>query len=352
MEAPERKSYLRRQLWIKMVAFIGTIIAGLAALLLIKNLLLSFVVAVIISYLLSPLISYLEGTGLSRIIAILLVYCFIITLTGIFVAIATPFLIEQLTAFREQLPQYVDGTVKLFERTAHALQTFSGGIVQVDIGEKLRLFLTDQSATIVQVLPSAVSSSAAVLFLSPLLGFFLLKDGRQFARAILKLVPNNIFELTLSLQHEISEQIAHYLRARLLESLIVGFVCWIGFLVLDVPFAFLLAAFAAIANLIPYVGPLFGAAPGLILGFVNQMPSMAILLILLIYVLAQIIDNLLVIPLVVARVVNLHPVTVILVVLLGAQVLGILGMFISIPVASAIKVTFRNVYSHLTDHSA
>lgn len=352
MEVPERKAYLRRQRFIKTAVFFSAMLAGLIALLLIHNLLLSFVLALIISYLISPLISYLEGAGISRLIAILLVYCFFTTLAGVAIAILTPFLIAQVATLKGQMPAYVDGTVKLFEHTARTLEALTSGVMQINLSEKLHDFLTDQSTYLITILPGALSSSASVLFLSPLLGFFLLKDGRQFTRAVLQLVPNNIFELMLSLQYEISGQIAQYLRARLLESIIVGIVCLIGFLVLGLPFAFLLALFAAIANLIPYVGPLFGAAPGVIFALVNDSSNTTITLILLIYILAQLVDNLLIIPLVVARVVNLHPVTVILVVLLGAQVLGILGMFISIPVASAIKVTFRNVYSHLTDNTA
>lgn len=352
MEAPERKNYLRRQHIIKTIAFFGTLITGLVALLLIKNLLLSFVLAIIISYLISPVISYLEGAGLTRIIAILLVYCFFSTLMGLMIALVAPLLMAQLATLKTQLPIYVDGTVKLFNHTTKALESHTGGIMQINFSERLHDLLTNQSSALVEILPSILSSSASVLFLSPLLGFFILKDGRQFARAILHLVPNNIFELMLSLQHEISGQIAQYLRARLLESIIVGVVCLIGFLIIGLPFAFLLALFAAIANLIPYVGPLFGAAPGIILALVNGSSNTILALILIIYILAQLVDNLLIIPILVARVVNLHPVTVILAVLLGAQVLGILGMFISIPVASAIKVTFRNVYNHLTDHTA
>lgn len=352
MQVFERRNYLQKQQLIKMIAFFGTMLAGIAALLLIKNLLLSFVLAIIISYLVSPLISYLEVTGLSRIIAILLVYCFFTTLSGVLIALTTPFLISQLATLKSQLPQYVEGTVNLFNQTAKNFYSATSGIVDINLSERIRSVMTSQSSILVEVLPSALSSSASVLFLSPLIGFFILKDGRQFARAILTIVPNNIFELVLSLQHEISDQIAQYLRARLFESLIVGLVCLIGFLVIDVQFAILLAVFAAIANLIPYVGPIFGALPGVILVLVNGGSNMALLLVLAVYALAQLIDNLFIIPLLVARVVNLHPVTVILVVLVGAQVLGVLGMFISIPVASAVKVTFRNVYTHLTNNAA
>jgi putative permease len=257
-----------------------------------------------------------------------------------------------MASLKGRLPEYVDGTVKLFDHTLKTIDAYSGGLINFDPSDRIRAWLTTQSAVLVEGLPSILSSSASVMFLSPLIGFFLLKDGQQFSRELLKLVPNNIFELSLNLQHQISQQIAFYIRARLFESIIVGAVCMVGFWIIGAPYAVLLAVFAAVANLIPYVGPLFGAAPGIILALINHSSGIMMVLIVLVYVIAQLIDNFLIIPLVVARIVNLHPLTVILVVLLGAQLMGILGMLISIPVASTLKVTFRSVYNHLTDYSS
>lgn len=348
METTDRQRRVRRQYWVKLLTFLGLLFAVIVALLAIDNLLVSFVIAIIISYLVSPLVSYLEGTGMGRIPSILVVYCLFTTGTGVAIWALTPFLVDQLSALNTRLPEYVDGTVNLFENIRQTLDLNTGGLVQLDIGDRLREWLTQQSSILFVGLPSVLSSSFAVLFLSPLLGFFILKDGQAMARTLLRLVPNDIFELTLSLQHQIGQQIGSYIRARLIESLIVGGVCFIGFLVIGFPFAFLLAAFAGVANLIPYIGPLFGAAPGIVLALINQSPSVVLLLVALVYLIAQLIDNLIIIPLVVARLVNLHPVTVILSVLLGAQVLGILGMLISIPVASTLKVTFQSIYKHLT----
>lgn len=351
MEAIDRQKRLRHQHWIKMFTFLGLLIAGFTALLAIENLLVSFVIAVMISYLVSPLVDYLEGAGVSRIVSILIVYCFFSTLTGLLLWTLTPFMISQLTSLNLRLPEYVEGTVRLFTKTSDLLSVHSGGMIELDLSDRVRGWLETQSQLLVVGLPSAVSSSASVLFLSPLLGFFILKDGRHFARQILTLVPNNIFELMLNLQHQISQQIAFYIRARLLESLIVGIVCLMGFWIIGFPYAILLAFFAAIANLIPYVGPLFGAAPGIVLALINHSSNLTLALVVLVYLIAQLIDNLVVIPFVVARIVNLHPITVILVVLMGAQILGILGMLISIPVASTLKVTFISIYNHLTDYS-
>ena len=188
-----------------------------------------------------------------------------------------------------------------------------------------------------------------VLFLSPLLTFFILKDGQSLSRRLLTLVPNNIFELTLSLQSQVTAQIGQFIRARLLESVIVSLVVFIGLWLVGFPFPILLALFAGIANLIPYLGPIVGAVPGCVIAFVNAGIGVKLLFVVVVYSAAQLIDIFFIIPLVVARVVGLHPLTVILAVILGSKLLGILGMLISIPVIAAIKVIVVNVYRHLTD---
>jgi putative permease len=351
MKSPDRERRLKQQHWIKLITFLFVLIITIVGVVVIDDLLLSLVIAIMVSYVISPLVSYLEATGMSRLIAIVAVYIVATTLSGLAIWAVTPFILTQLSALRVSAPDYVDGTVRLFDSLALAINNHSGGMLNIDLRDSLHGWLTTQAKVIVDGLPSALSSSASVLFLSPILGFFILKDSRIFARGLLRLVPNSMFELVLNVQHQISQQIAQYIRARLLESLIVGLVCLIGFLIIPFPYAFLLALFAAIANLIPYVGPLIGAAPGIILALINQEPSFVITMVVLVYVVAQIIDNFVIIPLVLARIVNLHPLAVILVVILGAQFMGILGMLISIPVASALKVTFSSVYNHLTEYS-
>lgn len=352
METLERSRRLKRIHWFKMFSFLAILVASFAALLLIENLLVSFVIAIVISFFVSPLVSHLEGTGISRTLSILTVFTFFSVITGLIIWSITPFLLSQMASLKVSLPLYVDGTVKLFDHTIKTIDSYSGGLINFEISDRIRNWLTAQSTVLVEGLPSILSSSASVLFLSPLIGFFILKDGHQFSRELLKLVPNNIFELTLNLQHQIGQQIAFYIRARLFESIIVGLVCMLGFWIIGTPYAVLLAVFAGLANLIPYVGPLFGAAPGIIFALINQFSGLSLLLVIMVYIIAQLIDNFLLIPLVVARIVNLHPLTVILVVLLGAQLMGILGMLISIPVASTLKVTFRSIYDHLTDYSS
>ena len=179
----------------------------------------------------------------------------------------------------------------------------------------------------------------------------MLRDGANIKKSILQLVPNSIFEISMNLIHEMNYQIGNFIRARLAEALIVGFVTWLGLAIIDFPYAVLLSLFAAGANLIPYIGPIAGAVPPVIILLVNSdivfgSIGVNLLAVSVVYLTAQLLDAFFIIPMVVAKIVNLHPVTVILVIILGAQLLGIVGMIISIPVASLIKLFLTTLYQH------
>ncbi len=343
------KPQWRRINRIQFVAFGCALALAIIAIFIFKNLLLSFVVSVVAAYLLSPVVSYLEGRGINRLAAVLAVYfvltiALVISITALF-----PLLANQFYSLRASLPHYLNGLTKLFDSFSTTLNAGSGGTIHVDIGNRARDWLTNSSTQLAGSLPGYLSDSITVLLLAPLLSFFLLKDGQSISRKALHIVPNSIFELTLSLQSQITAQIGQFIRARLLESAIVGLVVLIGLWIVGFPFPIVLALFAGVANVIPYLGPLAGAIPGCLIAFVNAGLGAKLFFVVLVYVAAQLIDIFFIIPLVVARVVDLHPITVILAVILGSKALGILGMLISIPVAAAIKVIVVSIYRHLTD---
>jgi putative permease len=158
-----------------------------------------------------------------------------------------------------------------------------------------------------------------------------------------------MFELALNLQYQINRQLSDFIRARLLEATIVGVVVWTGLALISFPYAILLGVFAGLTNLIPYIGPLIGAVPAVLIALVAYGDGVTILLVSVVYVGAQLIDNMIVIPFIVAKIVNLHPIIVVVVILIGAQSAGILGMIISIPVACIIKLTAEALYHHLLE---
>ena len=314
----------------------------------IENLLISLVLAFVVYYILAPVVSWVERKGLSRGLSIFLIYSLNTFVVVMSFYIIIPLMVDQLLHLEQELPELQSGFLNLVTRVEAKLQaTFHIG--EPLFRDNLRNWMISQTTEYTSLIPKWISDSLTLLFLTPFLAFFMLRDASVFKRSILNLTPNRYFETVIKLLDDMNIQVGSFIRARFAEALIVGLFTWVGLLIIDFPFAALLALFAALTNLIPYIGPVIGAVPAFIILFVNSemlfgSVSFNVFALTLVYLTAHIVDAVFIIPIVVAKIVDLHPVTVILVIILGAQVLGIVGMIISIPAASLLKLVFSSFY--------
>ncbi|MGZ3699188.1 MAG: AI-2E family transporter, partial [Bdellovibrionota bacterium] len=145
--------------------------------------------------------------------------------------------------------------------------------------------------------------------------------------------------------NEIADSISDYLRAKLVEATLVGVLTLGGMLIIGAPYAAVLAVFAGITNIIPYVGPLMGAVPGVLIASFDSTHPHLVWPVVIVYAAANIIDTFVIFPVVVAKLVNLHPLILIAVVAVGQTYYGLVGMLISIPIATAVKVMVGEIYS-------
>jgi putative permease len=185
------------------------------------------------------------------------------------------------------------------------------------------------------------ASAITSMILIPFIVFFLMKDGHAFKRALISLVPNRYFEFTLYLLYKLNVQFGNYLRGQLLDSLIVGTLATAALWALDIKYFLIIGAFTGLANIIPYVGPITGAALAIIVSMLQTGSLEKVLSLIAAFTVIKLIDDVIVQPLVVARTVQMHPLTVLLAVLAGGQLYGVLGMLLSVPIAGFIKVVVR-----------
>lgn len=351
---PNLQRTLARERRVKTISVVAILLIAVVVLFAVKNLLISFVLAFVINYIFSPLVDFLERKGFSRQAAVVVPFamaglCLVIAALVIF-----PLLNEQLALLESRLPKYQSDLISLISGTEHRFRSIFKHY-KFDLPTAINAWVADRTTELSEGLPSAIGGSLTVLMLSPFFAFFMLKDGRTISQALLSVVPNHLFELALTLQYQLNEQMGGFIRARLFESAIVGFVVAAGLQIVDFPYAPLLGLFAGLANVIPYVGPIIGAVPALLIAIVSRDAMVASTLgltlasVSLIFFIAQLIDVVFIIPMVVARIVNLHPVSVIIVITIGAQLMGILGMIISIPIASSLKLIFQTFYQHLIE---
>ncbi len=347
-------SGLRRERLLRLAAVIAIILTSLIVLVKVDDLLVSFVLAFVINYMVGPFINWLERKRVSRSLAVVVIF----TISGIFIFLSVylvvPLIVDQLQQLLHEAPKLQADLLAMIVKTEHHFKIFFR-TNDINFSHAINNWLLEKSTLLSTLIPSIVSHSFTVLILAPLFAFFMLQDGRAISRSLLSLVPNNLFELALNLFHQINDQVGGFIRARFLEAAIVGVVVWVGLLAIAFPYATLLALVAAITNLIPYIGPIIGAAPAVAIALISPDAHLAdpiglnVLIVCSIYFVGQLIDMIIIIPMVVAKIVNLHPALVIIVIIIGAQLMGVLGMMISIPVASVIKVTLTAIYEHLIE---
>lgn len=344
-----RQKIIKRERWVRLGIVISILVLAMTILLAVQGMLTTCLLAFVVTYLFKPIVAYFERNGVGRTPSIILPF----VITGLIMAglggFFIPRIVEQASNLQTELPRYMTGITEIIHKHTTRINTTLAPFIKVDAAAKGAEWIQQSTASFLEQVPNWISQLLVTLLLAPLFAFFMLRDGRSVSRKLLAFVPNNLFEVGLNLTYQINQQLGGFIRARLLESLIVGAVVWVGLYSMSFPYAALLAVFAGITNLIPYVGPIIGAVPGIIVALVNQEPSSTIALVTFVYLLAQIVDMVVIIPLVVAKIVDLHPITVVIVIIMGGQIMGVLGMIISVPVASIIKLTFSEFYNHVVD---
>ncbi len=196
---------------------------------------------------------------------------------------------------------------------------------------------------------SAFTTGVIILFLT----FFLLNGGQQMKKVVIQIVPNRFFEPALVLIEGLDRQLGDYLRSRLIQTIILSIVAAIGYWILGLRFAILIGIIAGLANLIPYIGPFIGAIPAIVVVFLESRFGLgwSLLAVIVLTLVIQIVDNAIITPLIIGKSVELGPVITIIVVLLGEQLLGLIGLLMAVPIAAMCKLIIEEVWTQFKGYS-
>jgi predicted PurR-regulated permease PerM len=200
--------------------------------------------------------------------------------------------------------------------------------------------------TIVNTTSSFLVGIMAVGFIS----FFLLLENGLLRRNIMDLIPNPYFELSVSTFNKVERLLSNYLVALLIQITCIFSLAAIGLTLMEIDYALTIAMFAAVANLIPYAGPILGATFGVIVGLStgsfensNEITFMVVK-ILSVFGVVQLTDNIILQPLIFSKSVKAHPLEIFVIIFAGAKIAGILGMIFAIPVYTIFRVSVLEFY--------
>lgn len=311
------------------------------------------IVAMIFSYILDPLVNRMQSAGMNRTFSIVLTLSALILILVWISTNIIPIIANQMVELAGQLNiQNIQSITQQIDDQLTQKFTF------VPEG-----FLSSNLATVLENLfdvgeiPSALSNiigvftnifSAALII--PFATFFFLKDGTKIRRDILKIVPNKYFETTLSLIDKIESRLGLYFRSVMLQSLIIAITSWIGLTIVGLNNALSVGIAVGLANTIPYFGPIIGYILSIIVSIIEVGNFSLVLPCIIAILVVQILDNIVLQPIIFSRSADMHPVAILFIIMIGAETAGILGMLIAIPIATIIKITFNQVSWSLNNY--
>ena len=202
----------------------------------------------------------------------------------------------------------------------------------------LERVIADGPAVLLQGATSIVSGAFQVVMIA-IASAYLLYDFPRITANVRRFVPTRWRTLYSDLMDKSDRAIGGYLRGQILITIIVGFITWIGLTVLGVPLATAISVLSAVFNLVPYLGPIVGAVPAILLAFTVS-PLTALLVVIVFLAINQIEAHVLA-PLILAKSTDLHPITVLISILIGVGFLGLLGAFVAVPVVALGKIVLE-----------
>lgn len=313
----------------------------------IKGILLPFIVAIILAYLFYPLICFLRRKNIPRTWAIYIISIIFLMLISMFVFFVFPGLLRELDElvvvipdYMNQIDRYIDYLNREYRRVqlpAILKEVIDRTLLKLE--EQIILFLEGITETIINSISTLCS-----LIIAPFITYYLLKDFDKLKKHSLKYIPERAREIIITLGKEINMIFVGYIRGQIWVSIIVGVLSGIGLFFFKVKFYIILAIFAAITNMIPYIGPIIGSIPAVFFAFLSS--PMKALGIAILFMIIQQMESSIIAPKIMSEEVGLHPVTVILALLAGAELYGVWGLLLAVPLAGSLKVIINFIYDY------
>ncbi|MEW9667265.1 AI-2E family transporter [Ammoniphilus sp. 3BR4] len=352
---------MEQRLRLLMFAAIFALISGSAVLLvhlwphiawiwiIMKAVITPFVISLIFAYLLNPIVNMLHNRNVPRGIAVIIIYFVSLLLLTVFLMNVIPAFIKQSGDLAAQIPELVT-TYETWLSEYHTHKYQLPESVRIGIEQALMNSEKKASAFFAKLLDGAGGWIQKMIhfFVIPFLVFYLLKDMMMLQRGILLLVPRARRKEFSKLFHDIDVALGNYIAGQLIICLVVGVLAYLGYWLIDMPYALILALIIMVTNIIPYIGPIIGAAPSILVAVTISWKMT--LLVALVNLAVQILEGNLISPFVMGKRLHLHPLLIIFALLLGGEVGGLIGLIFAVPIVAILRVIIHHVIIHLVKH--
>ena len=304
-------------------------------------------IGIVIAWLLNPIVTYMQKKKINRVAGTIITYIAFILVLYLVLNSVLPILSDEINEFAKNVPiildkiqVFVDGIFDKFENPA-----FDINATKLELYTKVESAVIEYTSKLPEIsinIIKGVFSTLWSIVLGFMIGLYLLFDFDNAIKKTISFIPRRICDSLRSVVNKIDMALKNFIQGTLIVSTIIFLVCSVGFWFAGLKAPVFFGLFCAITNIIPYIGPYIGAAPAVIVGYATSPLVGTIVLIICIAI--QFIEGNFIQPLVMSKTMKLHPVTIIVGLLIFGYFFGIVGMIISTPLMSIIKIilTFIN----------
>lgn len=329
------------------------------------NIFIYLIISIILSTILRPLTNYLStqqffNIRMPRVLAVFLSFFTLILLLSAFATLFLPLISDQIQIFTnidlEQMIAKLTAPLEAIENfiIKYEFGEFQKGFLALNIKEGISNLIREvEISSIVENVISLTGNVFVGLLAITFITFFLLYEKGILRKRIINLIPNEYFEVSIAGLYKIEKLLSNYLLGLLLQMTAIFSIAFTGLSIFGINYAATIALFAAVINLIPYLGPILGAIFGIMVGLStsgalifegNQFIIMT-LEIASVFAIVQLTDNVVLQPLIFSKSVKAHPLEIFIIIFAGATLAGVVGMISAIPVYTIIRVFVMEIYS-------
>jgi len=333
---------------------------------------------VVFAFLLNPLLRTMESRLLPRIggdqlkptvrrgVAMILTYLIALICLAVFISIVLPQLLQSLFSILANVPSYIRSITTLYNDISIWLNNMlisNAGMDALGIAEgfssQIRTTITSMLGALYDLLERSIGAMVTLttnlttgvinLILGVIISIYILTDREKLFAQLKKiccaLFPKPFYHLLYDIALDVNRIVSGFVIGKVIDSLIIGILCVIGMSILGFPYAVLISVIVGVTNVIPYFGPIIGAIPGFIIIFiVNPVQSVWFLLFVL---LLQQLDGNVIGPKILGDTIGLSPLWIIFSIMLFSGLMGVLGMFIGVPLFAIIYSLVKRLAAYL-----
>ena len=320
---------------------------------LLQPILLPFVLGALIGYLGDPLVDRIEARGGSRTFGVILVFLAFTGLSLLGLLVAIPLLLSQLDGLVGRIPQVYTWLRDTVLPWIQSRTLVTGAhLPQIDWSAELVENWRSLGKVTAQTISRITGSGLGILLwmanlaLVPVVAFYLMRDWDDIAARILRLLPRDWQAGTRQMTMEADEVVGAFLRGQFIVMCALGLLYAMGLWIVGIDLALLLGVIAGLASIVPYLGFIVGITASIIAAWLQFHEWLPLVYVGLVFGAGQLVESMVLTPVLVGDRIGLHPVAVIFALMAGGQLAGFVGVVVALPVAAVIMVFARHAVHH------